>query len=70
MLKEQAFAGQSLSGFTECYWSTPETALLEIRKERWEVVIYMPAETSELAQYRVATDHLHILVIKGTGGKA
>jgi hypothetical protein len=68
MLKEQAFAGQSLSGFTECYWSTPETALLEIRKEGLEVVNYIPAETSELAQYRVATDRLHILV--RTGGKA
>jgi ubiquinone/menaquinone biosynthesis C-methylase UbiE len=94
MLKEQTFVGQSLSGFTECYWSTPEAALHEIKEagleivnyigaegfaggmgilleqlateipEAYENVVQIAAETSELAQYRDGTDHLHFVVRK------
>jgi S-adenosylmethionine-dependent methyltransferase len=44
MLEEKSFPGQSLSGFTECYWSTPEAALQEIREAGLEVVSYIGAE--------------------------
>lgn len=94
MLSEHTFAGQSLPGFTECYWSTSEDALQEIKEAGFEVLSYagaesfasgmgvlleklatenseayenivqMAAETSELAQYRDSTDHLHIVVRK------
>ncbi len=100
MLNERAFAGQNLSGFTECYWSTPDLALDEIKQAGLEVVNYigaegfagglgiqlerlatempaayenvvrMAAETSELAQYRDATDHLHIVARKNEGNQA
>jgi S-adenosylmethionine-dependent methyltransferase len=45
MLSEHAFAGQSLSGFTECYWSTSEAALQEIKEAGLEVVNYAGAES-------------------------
>lgn len=44
MLKEQTFNGRSLSGFTECYWSTPEAAINEIKEAGLEVVNYIGAE--------------------------
>ncbi len=44
MLREQSFVGQSLSGFTECYWSTPEIARNEINEAGLEVVDYIGAE--------------------------
>lgn len=44
MLEEKTFPGQSLSGFTECYWSTPKAALQEIREAGLEVVSYIGAE--------------------------
>jgi ubiquinone/menaquinone biosynthesis C-methylase UbiE len=44
MLGEQTFRGQSLSGFTECYWSTPEAALHEVTEAGFEVVDYIGAE--------------------------
>jgi S-adenosylmethionine-dependent methyltransferase len=94
MLDEHTFAGQSLSGFTESHWSTPEAALQEIQAAGLELVsragaesfaggmlplleqlqaenpaayanvVQVAAETCELAQYRDATDHLHIVVRK------
>jgi S-adenosylmethionine-dependent methyltransferase len=94
MLRECVFKGQSLSGFTECYWSTPEAALLEINEADFEVlgyaevesfaggmgvllerlatenpgayrnIVQIAAETSELAQYKDSTDHLHIVARK------
>jgi 2-polyprenyl-3-methyl-5-hydroxy-6-metoxy-1,4-benzoquinol methylase len=45
MLSEHTFTGQSLSGFTECYWSTPETALQEIQQAGLEVVNYAGVES-------------------------
>ena len=44
MLHEQTFAGQSLSNFTESYWSTPPAALGEIRQAGLDVVGYAGAE--------------------------
>jgi SAM-dependent methyltransferase len=94
MLSEHTFAGQNLSGFTECFWSTSEVALQEIKEaglevvnyagaesfaggmgvlleqlatdnpEAYENVVQMAAETSEMEQYRDATDHLHIIARK------
>jgi ubiquinone/menaquinone biosynthesis C-methylase UbiE len=96
MMEEHTFKGQSLSGFTESYWSTPEAALREIKQSGLEIVNYAgaesfangmsvslerlaadkpeayenivraAAETSELEQYRDSTDHLHIVVRKGS----
>ena len=45
MLSEHTFAGNSLSGFTECYWSTSEAALQEIKESDLEVVSYAGAES-------------------------
>ena len=45
MLNEHTFAGQGLSGFTECYWSTSEAALQEIKEAGLEVVNYAGAES-------------------------
>jgi S-adenosylmethionine-dependent methyltransferase len=45
MLEEHTFAGQSLSGFTECYWSTSEAALQEIEQAGYEVLSYAGAES-------------------------
>jgi S-adenosylmethionine-dependent methyltransferase len=45
MLDEHAFAGQQLSGFTECYWSTSEAALQEVGKAGFEVISYAGAES-------------------------
>lgn len=45
MLIEHTFAGQSLSGFTECYWSTSEAALQEIKEADLEVLSYAGAES-------------------------
>jgi S-adenosylmethionine-dependent methyltransferase len=45
MVHEHTFAGESLSGFTECYWSTSEAALQEIKDIDLEVVSYAGAES-------------------------
>jgi SAM-dependent methyltransferase len=45
MLGERTFAGASLNSFPECYWSTPEIALSEIRKVGLEVISYAGAES-------------------------
>lgn len=93
LLGEKAYRG-SLSGFTECYWATPHSALHEIHAAGFEVLsscgaegcvggmrpmvermaIEQPAaftnlvrigsDTSELPQYRDATEHLHVVVRK------
>lgn len=44
MLHELTFEGQALSDFTECYWSTPEAALREVREAGFKVVSYAGAE--------------------------
>jgi S-adenosylmethionine-dependent methyltransferase len=44
MLTERTFKGQSLVGFTECYWSTPEIALREVQKAGLDIVSYAGAE--------------------------
>jgi ubiquinone/menaquinone biosynthesis C-methylase UbiE len=43
LLNEKSFAG-SLSGFTECHWATPKTALAEIEESGWELLSYAGAE--------------------------
>jgi S-adenosylmethionine-dependent methyltransferase len=45
MLNEHTFTGQSLSGFTECYWSTSEAALQEIKEADLDVLSYAGAES-------------------------
>jgi 2-polyprenyl-3-methyl-5-hydroxy-6-metoxy-1,4-benzoquinol methylase len=45
MLSEHTFTGQSLAGFTECYWATPEAALHEIERAGLEVISYAGAES-------------------------
>lgn len=44
MLNEHTFTGQSLAGFTESYWSTPEAALAEVEKAGLEIISYAGAE--------------------------
>jgi hypothetical protein len=45
MLGENSFKEQSLSNFPECYWSTPEVALDEVRKADLDIVSYAGAES-------------------------
>jgi S-adenosylmethionine-dependent methyltransferase len=45
MLNDQIFEGETLSNFTECYWSTPEAALREIKSAGLEVISYAGAES-------------------------
>ncbi len=45
MLGERTFAGQSLTGFTECYWSTPEDAFREINEVGLEIISYAGVES-------------------------
>jgi S-adenosylmethionine-dependent methyltransferase len=45
MLNDQVFQGETLSNFTECYWSTPEAALREIRSAGLEVISYAGVES-------------------------
>lgn len=45
MLGERTFTGQSLSGFTECYWSTPDVAFSEIKEAGLNIVSYAGAES-------------------------
>jgi S-adenosylmethionine-dependent methyltransferase len=44
MINEHTFPGESLSGFTECHWSTPKAALHEIKEADFEVISYAGAE--------------------------
>ena len=44
MLREHTFTEQSLSGFTECYWSTSEAALHETKEAGFEVLSYAGVE--------------------------
>jgi S-adenosylmethionine-dependent methyltransferase len=44
MLNEHIFSGESLSNFTECYWSTPEIAIKEVESAGFEVVSYGGAQ--------------------------
>jgi S-adenosylmethionine-dependent methyltransferase len=44
MLKDKIFEGQTLKGFTECYWSTPEIARAEIRSAGFKLISYAGAE--------------------------
>ncbi len=44
MLDEHVFPGRRLSGFTECYWSTPEVAIKEVESVGFEVVSYGGAQ--------------------------
>ena len=45
MLGERTFTGQSLSSFTESYWSTPEVAFSEVRKAGFDIISYAGAES-------------------------
>ena len=45
LLNPQVFEGRQLSDFTECYWSTPEAALGEIRAAGFKVISYAGAES-------------------------
>ena len=45
MLGERIFTGQSLKNFPECYWTTPEIALAEIKRAGLDVVSYAGAES-------------------------
>lgn len=45
MLGERSFAGQSLSNFTESYWSTPEVAFGEIKEAGFDIIGYAGAES-------------------------
>ncbi len=44
MLSEHVFKGRELSGFTECYWSTPKAAVAEVEGAGLDVVSYAGAE--------------------------
>jgi S-adenosylmethionine-dependent methyltransferase len=101
LLGDKTFRGaESLPGFTECYWATPDAAEAEVREaglglvsrcgaegfaggmrpavERlaseyphgFDNLVRMGAETSELPQYRDATEHLHLVVRKPVDGGA
>lgn len=45
MLGERRFAGQSLSKFTESYWSTPEVAIGEVKEAGFDIIGYAGAES-------------------------
>lgn len=45
MLGERTFTGQSLSSFTECYWSTPEVAFGEVKEAGLNIISYAGAES-------------------------
>lgn len=45
MLGEHTFTGQSLKNFPECYWTTPEVALGEVKKADLDVISYAGAES-------------------------
>jgi len=45
MLGERIFSGQSLKNFPECYWTTPDIALVEVRGVGLDVVSYAGAES-------------------------
>lgn len=45
MLGERVFAGQSLTNFPECSWSTPEVALSEVKAAGFDVSSYAGAES-------------------------
>ena len=45
MLGERTFTGQSLKNFPECYWTTPEVALREVRQMGLDVISYAGAES-------------------------
>jgi ubiquinone/menaquinone biosynthesis C-methylase UbiE len=45
MLGERTFTGQNLSGFTECYWSTPEVAFGEVQEADLDIISYAGAES-------------------------
>ncbi len=45
MLGERTFTGTSLSGFTECYWSTPEVAFGEVKESGLNIISYAGAES-------------------------
>ena len=45
MLGERRFTGQSLSKFTESYWSTPEVAFGEIKEAGFDIIGYAGAES-------------------------
>jgi SAM-dependent methyltransferase len=45
MLGERTFTGESLSNFTESYWSTPEVALAEVERAGFNIVSYSGAES-------------------------
>ena len=44
MLQDKIFEGQTLKGFTECYWSTPEIAIDELKSVGFELISYAGAE--------------------------
>jgi S-adenosylmethionine-dependent methyltransferase len=44
MLNEHTFSGRVLPNFTECYWSTPDAALGEIKKAGLQVISYAGTE--------------------------
>lgn len=43
MLSEQTFEGE-LSGFTDCYWTTPRAAVAEVEREGFTVLTYAGVE--------------------------
>ena len=45
MLGERRFTGQSLSKFTESYWSTPEVAIGEVKEAGFDIIGYAGAES-------------------------
>ena len=44
MLEEHRFPGETLSDFTECYWSTPEIAIQEVESAGLTVISYGGAQ--------------------------
>jgi ubiquinone/menaquinone biosynthesis C-methylase UbiE len=45
MLGERRFTGQSLSNFTESYWSTPDVAFGEVKEAGFNIISYAGAES-------------------------
>jgi S-adenosylmethionine-dependent methyltransferase len=45
MLSERTFTGESLSNFTESYWSTPEVAMAEVERAGFNMISYAGAES-------------------------
>jgi len=51
LLNDQTFEGQTLSDFTECYWSNPDIAIEEIESAGLKIISYAGVESFASGMY-------------------